>query len=487
MSTGLSLKSVRFHVRNVRTRMPFQYGAATLTSVPILHVLGEVETQDGRRATGRAADILPPKWFDKDPGKDYADNVRDLIAGARLAADAYGAASRLPATVFSLWRQGYDQCLMAGEEAGRNHLTSGHGSSLMERVLIDALGRALGMTYFELVRENALGLELGSLFPELAGQAPACATAAAPLDHLHVRHTVGLADPIRTAEIAAADRLDDGLPQSLEEYALIQGIRFYKIKVSGDHRADVERLALIAAVLEESCPEYSATLDGNEQYEAMDGFHALLHALSSDPRLGALYERILYIEQPLERALALDPDQEAGIRQAAEHRPMLIDESDGDLDCFRRAVGLGYTGVSSKNCKGLIKALANQALARHLNASGAGPSPGAYFLSGEDLMNLPVVPLQQDLAHLACLGVTHAERNGHHYVRGLDHLSTTERAACLERHGDLYEGSDENAHLAVRDGRIRLSSLQCPGLGVAPDVDTRAMTPLEDWRFESLA
>lgn len=483
MAPTLSLKETRFYVRNVRTRMPFRYGAATLTSVPILHVLGVVETGDGHRATGLAADVLPPKWFDKDPAKEYADNVDDLVAGARLAADAYAEESRRPGTLFATWRAASARCLAEGEAAGRNHLTAGHGSSLMERVLIDALGRATGRTYGELVRDNLLGLDFGSLFPELAGCTPDAVIVPAPLDQLHVRHTVGLADPIRTGDIPTSERLEDGLPQSLEEYVRFQGIRFFKIKVSGDHRADVERLGLIASVLDGADVDYAVTLDGNEQYVEMDSFHALLHALSTEPRLRFLYERILYIEQPLERSLALDPALEPGIRLAAEHRPMLIDESDGDLDCFHRAVDLGYTGVSSKNCKGLIKALTNQALARHLSAAGQG----AYFLSGEDLMNLPVVPLQQDLAHLACLGVAHAERNGHHYVRGLAHLSPAEQAACLEWHGDLYEGTGENANLAVRDGRIRIPSLQCPGLGVAVEVDVAAMVPLDDWRFESLA
>jgi len=483
MAPTLSLRETRFFVRNVRTRMPFQYGAATLTSVPILHVQGQVETGDGARAEAWAADILPPKWFDKDPAKEYSDNVADLVAGARAAAAAYVEASRQPGTVFGIWREASTRCQVEGEAAGRNHLTSGHGSSLMERLLIDGLGRALGRPYHDLVRADLLGLDFGCLLPELAGAPPAAAIAPHPLDQLYVRHTVGLADPVRSADIPPDERLADGLPQSLEEYVLVQGIQYVKIKVGGDHRADIERLSLIASVLDNSGADYRATLDGNEQYRDMEGFHALLHALSSEPRLGSLYERILYIEQPLERSLALDPGQEPGIRLAAEHRPMLIDESDGDLDCFRRAVDLGYTGVSSKNCKGLIKALANQALARHLTTAGKGP----YFLSGEDLMNLPVVPLHQDLAHLACLGISHAERNGHHYVRGLDHLTPSERGACLEWHGDLYEGTAEAANLAVRDGRIRLPSLQCPGLGVAVEVDAGAMTPLDDWRFESLA
>lgn len=64
--------------------------------------------------------------------------------------------------------------------------------------------------------DNLLGLDFGSLFPELVGCTPDASIAPAPLDHLHVRHTVGLFDPIRTADIPASERPEDGLPQSLD-------------------------------------------------------------------------------------------------------------------------------------------------------------------------------------------------------------------------------------------------------------------------------
>ena len=141
------------------------------------------------------------------------------------------------------------------------------------------------------------------------------------------------------------------------------------------------------------------TLDGNEQYRDMDSFLQLLEQIEKEH--GNFWQRILYIEQPLERGVALDLALAPGIAAAAAKKPMLVDESDGDIDTFARAMELGYSGVSSKACKGLIKAVANAALANVLDAQ-------RYFLTGEDLMNLPVVPLQQDLTHLAALGIAHA-------------------------------------------------------------------------------
>ena len=100
---------------------------------------------------------------------------------------------------------------------------------------------------------------------------------------------------------------------------------------------------------------------------------------------------------------------------------MLIDESDAELDSFTRAVALGYRGVSTKNCKGIVKSFLNRSLVERENRGRALGQ--RLFMSAEDLTNVPVVPLQQDLATVRALGITHVERNGHHYVRGLAHCA----------------------------------------------------------------
>jgi hypothetical protein len=484
----IAIKQIRFFMRNVRTRMPFKYGVATLTSVPILHLRLDGELENGAAASGWAADILPPKWFDKDPKKEYENNVADLIAAAQAAAIAFAGAARAPQSVFDTWFDGYHETLAFGDDHGLNHLTAGHGSSLLERALIDAVGAACEQTYAQLLATNALGIDLGRIHPELRGVEPSQVLPAHPLKRIWVRHCVGLADPIRRVDIPAGDVLADGLPQALEDYVEDQGLAYFKVKVSGDLAADLERLRDVASLLAEHRGHYWVSLDGNEQYVEMESFQQLLAKLeaSENDDLARFYERIIYLEQPLERSVALNPELEKGIREISARKAMLIDESDGDLDSFKRAVALGYSGVSSKNCKGLIKALANQGLARHYSAQGdAGTRP--YFLSGEDLMNLPVVPLHQDLTHAAALGIAHVERNGHHYVRGLDHLSAGEREACSRHHATLYRALDSaTLALDVRGGQVDVSSLQRPGLGSGFDVDDDSMTPLENWRFASL-
>ena len=471
----ITVKEIEYYVREMPMRMPFKFGNVTIDSQIALHVSMDIELANGRRAQGWAADMLAPRWFDKDPGKSIAEGIGNLLDGARVAAGAYRDAGS--ANAFALWREGYEAGRAWGVEHGVNSLLSSNGGSLMERALIDGLGVALDRPYFSLLQDDVLALDLGQIHPELANVELAEVLPARPLSSLYVRHTVGLVDPIRTAEIADEDRLDDGLPQSLEEYVAAQGVRYLKIKIGGDPNADFDRLHHIATVLDAGSYDYHISLDGNEQYRDVGDLSVLLERV--ERHLPAFYRRMLYIEQPLDRAISLEAGLAGDIRAIAVKKPLLIDESDESLETFRDALQLGYTGVSSKSCKGLIKALANYALVERLNVPGR-----QYFITAEDLTTVPVVALQQDLVHVAALGIAHLERNGHHYVRGLDHLSHSERSLSLERHADLYCAEGDSGFLDIRGGRIKIGSLQSAGLGVDGAVDKEAMQSLESWLGE---
>ena len=132
--------------------------------------------------------------------------------------------------------------------------------------------------------------------------------------------------------------------------------------------------------------------------------------MQSTPELKRLAAATLYIEQPLPRAITLHTD----VTALADTTPVLIDEADNTLDAFLEATAHGYTGVSSKNCKGFYRSLLNAARCTKLN-SGGSPS---YFMSAEDLTTQAGLAVQQDLALANLLGLTHVERNGHHYVDG---------------------------------------------------------------------
>jgi hypothetical protein len=482
----LRVHNVRYYMRNVRLRMPFRYGVAHLVGYPILHVRVDIETSAGIRAEGVAADCLPPKWFDKDMTKNYEDNIDDMLAAVSDARDAYVGMNDEDRTPFELFREGLAAVLDCADRQDFNHLTAGFGSSFFERAVVDAVGNALGLPYHTLVRDNVLGIEMGEIHPELGDTQPRDVIAEEPLSEMWIRHTVGLSDPILDADITPGERLNDELPQSLEEYIARQGLRYFKIKVCGDIDIDIPRLRAIARLLDSSIDEpYHISLDGNEQYRRIESFLALIEELWSAPDFVRFFSSIRYIEQPMARDVALDPSITQAMSGLSHVKPVIVDESDSELSTFKRAMSVGYRGISAKNCKGIYKSLLNHALARLYTEHSRDGRP--YFLTGEDLANAAIVPLQQDLATLATLGIDNAERNGHHYLRGLTHLSPDEQEACLRAHPTLYTSRDGVPQLNVRDGKIDLRSLQTPGYAVGVPIDYDSMTPLDEWSFGSLS
>jgi hypothetical protein len=103
----------------------------------------------------------------------------------------------------------------------------------------------------------------------------------------------------------------------------------------------------------------------NEQYDSVEGIVELWRRTTETPALKRLLDAILFIEQPIKRAVALSRSVDA----LARSRPLIIDESDSELESFPVAVRLGYAGVSSKNCKGFYKSLLNTARVRKLNTA----------------------------------------------------------------------------------------------------------------------
>jgi FAD/FMN-containing dehydrogenase len=281
-------------------------------------------------------------------------------------------------------------------------------------------------------------------------------------------------DPIDAEDIRA--RVDDGLPETLEEVIAFYGNRHFKLKVSGDTEADLARLTRIARVLDR-LPDYVVTLDGNEQFQDAAAATRFWQQARATPALERLVAATIYIEQPLPRATALASD----VRELAAARPVLIDESDSTLDAFPRAIDHGYTGVSSKDCKGLYKSLLNAARCHRLNgAEAAAGRPPRYFMSAEDLTTQAGLAVQQDLALVNLLGLTHVERNGHHYVDGFagQGAGPTERQAFARALPGLYEADGDNVRLAIRDGMIDLSALAAPGFASVATPDWRTLQPL---------
>ena len=243
---------------------------------------------------------------------------------------------------------------------------------MLERAVIDGVGRLTGRSYFELVRDDHLGIDLGAITPELRGRAvreflpaqPLCSAARAP----HRRadrsdHRGGCREPVA-----------DGLPETLEDYLERDGIGYLKIKVGGALEADLARLEAIAAVLERRERRCGITLDGNEQYQTLDDFMALVERIKEAPGLRRLWDQVLFIEQPLDRAVAMAPAVEPALRALGRDKPVIIDEADGWVSAFKEAIRSAIAASRTRTARASTSRCTTWRLRRCTTPAAAAPS-----------------------------------------------------------------------------------------------------------------
>ena len=449
------MRLLDFHCRRLerQARIPFGFGSTTLRSAPTLWARVSLDFDGAHGASGQSADLLVPKWFDKNPHSSLEQDQAALEDSARAAARAWMEAA--PGSLFQQWLQVYRERVDSLGPDDPQRLVRGFGVALVERAVLDAACRAAGQSFHGALACNLFGIDAGAALPTLRGWDSSAAFAEAPTDSVLVRHTVGKADALLPQEVSAELRGEDGHPCSLQEDIQRYGLRAFKLKLGGDPAADLLRLTRIAEVLQELAPASLITMDANEQYGDPLALVGVLRQLQQQAAGAAMLEHLAWIEQPLSRESSLQESLRAPLAELAAFAPMIIDEADTGLDAFPRALALGYRGVSVKNCKGVLRAVLNRGLCE-VQGDGA-------FQAGEDLTNLPLVALQQDLATSAALRLPHVERNGHHYFAGLAHLTPAERAWALEQHPDLYDARG----LRIQGGRLRTGSLQVQGFGLA--------------------
>ncbi|WP_374632121.1 mandelate racemase [Ferrovibrio sp.] len=466
----IAVLAVEAFERAFALRMPFRFGGVTNTHGRQAVVRLRIRMADGREGWGYASESLGGKWFDKNPALSDQQGLDQLRLSLKLATEAYLASG--PNTPFGFFADHYTGQVAACAQRGLLPLVSSYGPALLDRGILDAILRLEGLSFYAAMRANLAGLRPHAIIPDMSGfDFDAFLAGLQPAPSMDARHTVGLVDPLVAADQAPSDRVNDGLPETLEEVIAAYGHRYFKLKIGGNRVADIERLSRIAAVLDRLDGPYFATIDGNEQYENAEAALDFWRAMEAEPALQRLRESTLFVEQPIMRQTALGTPVES----FTAVKPLIIDESDGEIDSFVRAKAMGYSGVSSKVCKGFYKSVINRARCQLWNAE---QSAKHYFMSAEDLTVHAGLSLQQDLVLVNLLGLGHVERNGHHFVDGFCERPASEADAFLAAHPDLYRRHGGKVRLRIEGGKLQMASLDCVGFGAVPAPDFSQLEPM---------
>ena len=202
-----------------------------------------ISLPDGRSSQGVAAEALAAKWFEKSPEFTDDQNLDQLRQSLDLAIEhykAYGAAAPFDLFIGTYREQQKKGAALQAQSAGRL-VRPGAARSRDPR-------RA-GQGHRQFLRaddrpEPAGHREPRDLTPDIE-QVPLQRFLAGlkPQSSIELRHTVGLVDPLTAGDRTPMERINDGLPETLEEVVSYYRGRYYKLKVGGDIKADLERLS----------------------------------------------------------------------------------------------------------------------------------------------------------------------------------------------------------------------------------------------------
>ena len=454
MQPRFAVRDISFFERPIPFAKPFRFGSVVITSSVQVFVRAGIEIEGKGASVGASAEMMASKWFDKRAHLSPQQTVDGLRRALSIARELYLARPGLD-TAF-----GHHAAVLAAQveacaKADIPPLAAGFGPAEIDKAILDALLRGAGIGFFDGMAANIAGID-ARLSNDLSDRDVTQFLAGRKrLEQVAIRHTVGMDDKVEGAG-GVADEKENA------------GARYFKLKLNGDPEHDAERLARIGRELATLPHDYRVTLDANEQYADLAALGALVDRLDRDAALQPIASRLLYIEQPMPR----DITRQSPLGALAK-RDFIVDEADDSYDAFPMARELGYRGISSKSCKGIYKSVINATRAAKWSAGG-----GNCFIAGEDLTCQAGLAVQQDLALGALIGVTHAERNGHHYVDGFGDTPAVEAEAFLAAHPDLYFRDGGKVRLAIHDGDLLTGSLTTPGFATSVHPDWSTMQPL---------
>jgi L-alanine-DL-glutamate epimerase-like enolase superfamily enzyme len=368
--TDIRLIEVNHQFEDYRYRTPYQFGGRSVDRVTLLNVNCRVRTGDGREAWGFGSMTLGNAWAFPAVPHEASLGAMKALAGELHTITAACDEKGHPIDLFRTLEPPY---LRAAQSVSNRlalptpipKLCTLVVASAFDAAIHDAYGKAFGVscyqTYSRAFMSRDLSHDLGTAFK---GEYLDRYVPAAPRAHVPVFHSVGASDALDASDVRT--RIDDGLPETLEEWIPRDGLTRFKIKLNGgDLAADYARVVRIDRIVTRAqaarrVADWKYSLDFNEGCPNVAYLLEFLSRVRETTPTG--FDRIIYIEQPTARDLA--KDRANVMHQAARLRPVVIDESLTDLETLLVAREMGYTGVALKACKGQSQAMLMAAAAQ---------------------------------------------------------------------------------------------------------------------------
>ncbi len=362
MNSDISIKNVNVFKVNARCRTPLKFGAVVVDELPIAYAKVTVENRKGKVATGWGAMFLMDLWaWPISKATHSAKNkvMCELIGAYAKLLSSYKKFAH-PIEIFmetkkDLEKLNTEVCEKLTPGEVMPYLGALVCASPLDHAIHDAFGNVNEIdSYFGYGPEYMsfdLSRYLGNHFK---GVYPSQFLRQKYLPEIPIFHLVGGLDLLHKDEVTQ-DFPQDGIPNSLDEWIIRDGVFCLKIKLRGrDLLWDLKRTLEVSKVYQEvrnnvrrDLPQHPfMSVDTNEQCQSPEYIIEYLNKVKEKQL--SVFNEILYIEQPTERNLKA---HSWNMGEITKLKPVIIDESLTSVEDFKLAREFGWSGIALKSCK----------------------------------------------------------------------------------------------------------------------------------------
>jgi L-alanine-DL-glutamate epimerase-like enolase superfamily enzyme len=357
--SDISIRSLELTYQSYKFRTPLKFGSVIVEESVSLIVSALVKRRGGGEAEGVGCMPLVCEWAFPDPKVEYEDKLEAM----KLVAERYAKLVEGEGTYMHPidWFTKFEGRITDITNSVSSYLklrsplpilASLVAVSPIDAAIHDGFGKVNGICSYDgygpKYMERDLSFYLGFRFK---GKYISDYIKPSYESRLPVFHLVGGLDKLTRSEVSFEDPSDE-LPVSLEEWIDRDGVFCFKIKLTGvDLDWDVKRTKAVAEIVEGKLKalgrdDYYLSVDSNEMHRSPDDVLEYLRRIKREaPKV---FDRILYIEQPVSRDLA---KYRFDMRPVAAVKPVLADEGVTDVESLDLALSLGWSGVALKTCK----------------------------------------------------------------------------------------------------------------------------------------
>ena len=449
-STDIRIDEVTFDFEDYLYRTPIKFGGTEVDRVTLLNVHCSVRNAAGKVMKGFSSMPLGNVWSFPSKVLTYEQTLGAMKALAGRIAKITNAYREFghPVDLNLALEHEY---LQAADEVSRElklaqpipKLCTLTTASPFDAAVHDAFGKLHNRSAYQTYGPDLMRHDLSHYIgDEFKGEYLERYVLKTPKASMPLYHLVGAVDPITEADIKK--RIGDGLPETLPEWIVHNGLTNIKIKLNGeDLKWDIDRVLRVDKTAAETqakrgVSKWVYSLDFNEKCPNVGYLVEMMQTIRAKTPAG--FRRVQYVEQPTKRDLKAD--RQNVMHEATKFCPVVIDESLTDKEMLMLAREMGYSGTALKACKGQSQALLMGAVAQKYK----------MFLCVQDLTcpGASLIHSAGPAAHVP--GVAAIEANARQYV-----------PAANEGWEKKFPGI-----FVVKDGQMKTGVLKGPGLSAVP-------------------